>query len=535
MTFETVFIILFGIATAVAMVARWTKTPYTVALVVSGVVLASVHVFEPPHLTKEMLYAVFLPGLLFEAAFHLEVVKVRTNKLAIITLAVPGVAVAMVLTGLAVAPTVNAFGLQPGFGFIHALVFGALIAATDPIAVVAMFKSFGAPKRLGVLVEAESLLNDGTAVVFFTMVMAWANGKQVSAAGAALDFVRIVGMGALIGALIAFAASAVIFRVDDAMIEITLTTIAAYGSFVAAEQFHFSGVIATVVAGLVLGNYARTKAMTPASRVAVESFWEYIAFALNSVVFLLIGFEERLDALLASWKIIVIAYLAVTLARATVVGAVTAMLSRSKERMPWRWGAVMTWGGLRGALSMVLALATPQSFPYRETLIRMTFGVVILSLLLQGLTMSTLLRRLGIVGEGADHEAYEWLRGQRRTITAALSALADMVQKGTVRPDAATTVRADYEATAREVEEKLQALHVDSAELAGEETRALRRSLLLVEKDALLEEQRLGRLGAHAVEKLLRDVDARSELLDAYEEGRTVPKPPGDDKPEAAD
>lgn len=163
---EVVLIFLFSVATAVALLTRRLKVPYTVALVVAGVVLGAVQVIEPPRLTKELLYTVFLPGLVFEAAFHLDVRKFWQNKLAIIALAVPGVAAAIAVTGLSLPPLAGALNLAAGFSFRHALVFAALIAATDPIAVVALFRSLGAPRRLAVLIEAESLLNDATAVAF---------------------------------------------------------------------------------------------------------------------------------------------------------------------------------------------------------------------------------------------------------------------------------------------------------------------------------------------------------------------------------
>jgi len=513
MQFASIFVVLFTIATAVAMLARRLKMPYTVALVLTGIVLGSVHVFSPPHLTKELLYAIFLPGLVFEAAFHLEARAFKRNARAIVALAVPGVAVAIGATAAILDVAAHVLPFIGGFRFVHALVFGALIAATDPIAVVAMFKSLGAPKRLGVLVEGESLLNDGTAIVFFTMALGFLSGKSLSAPAATLDFVRIVGMGALIGAAVAFASALAIQQVDDAMIEITITTIAAYGSFAAAEQFHFSGVIATVVAGIVLGSYAHGKAMSPSTRVAVETFWEYVAFALNSVVFLLIGFQVRIESLFASWKTILVAYAAVTLGRAFVVAIVTALLARTRERLPWKWSAVMTWGGLRGALSMVLALALPRDFTQREGIITITFGVVLLSLLVQGLTMAPLLRRLDVLGHRKGSEEYERLNATRRAAVAALESLGAMVRSGRVHEHVAAPIREDYEKVVQRTDQAMHTCGLEDSELMQQEARGLRRALLVVEKDALRDEHRRGLVAEDVIERLLRDVDARAAEL----------------------
>ena len=288
-------------------------------MVFTGLVLGLLHAFEAPHLTKALLFSVFLPGLLFEAAFHIEFKQFWRNRLAIFSLALPGVVVAIVLTALILTPVANALHFVQDFTWKHALVFGAIISATDPIAVVAVFKNLGVPKRLSVLLEGESLLNDGIAIVFFTLSVALVTGTVVTAGGLVFDFIKIVGIGALIGTGIGLAVSQVIKQVNDPMIEITLTTIAAYGSFLAAEHFHYSGVIATVSAGMLCGNYGARVGMSPSTRIAVESFWEYVAFALNSIVFLLIGFEVHFQALLASWQAILVAYLVVTGGRALII------------------------------------------------------------------------------------------------------------------------------------------------------------------------------------------------------------------------
>lgn len=519
MQVELALVALFSVATGVALIARRYKLPYTVALVVAGLALGSSHAFEAPHLTKQLLYAVFLPGLLFEAGFALEFKKFVANKVAITTLALPGLVVAIAATAVLLVPTVNALHFVDGFTVLEGLVFASVIAATDPIAVVGLFKSLGAPKRLAVLVEGESLLNDGTAVVVFTLVLGVATGGELSVAGALVQFVLVVGMGLLIGGAVGYAASFVIHQVDDPMIEITVTTIAAYGSFVAAEYFHYSGVIAVVTAGMLCGNYAARSGMSPTTRVAVGSFWEYLAFALNSLVFLLIGFQVKVDALLAAWKPILVAWLAVTVGRALVIALVTRLLKRSREALPWSWAAVLTWGGLRGGLSMVLVLGLPQEMPHREIIQTMTFGVVILSILVQGLSMGPLLRRLGLVHELAAEGDYELLKGRIRSTSAALDEVSKMEHDGAVSTATAAGLRTTFEQRLKEAKEAVGELQLKTEELAESERRIALRRVLLVEKDALFEERRVGRISAQHFEQLLGDVDERLVAVQQSHEG----------------
>ncbi len=500
---------LFSVATAVALVARRFKVPYTVALVVAGLALGTAHAFEAPHLTQELLYAVFLPGLLFEAAFALEYKKFAASKWAISALALPGLVAGIVLTAALLVPIAGGLHFVDDFRLVDGLVFAAVIAATDPIAVVGLFKSLGAPKRLAVLVEGESLLNDGTAVVVFTIILGIAAGKPFSLPTAVLDFVRIVGMGVGVGLVLGYAVSVVIHKVDDPMIEITLTTIAAYGSFVAAEHFHFSGVIATVTAGMLCGNYAARSGMSPSTRVAVMTFWEYLAFALNSLVFLLIGFEVKVHALLEAWLPIVVAWLAMTAGRAAIVMAVAFLLRRTKEAVPKSWAAVLTWGGLRGGLSMVLVLGLPPGVPHRSLIQTMTFGVVILSILVQGLTMGPLLRRLKLVGQSAGDTEYDRLKGAARGAAAALAELEQMQREGTLHAAVARELEADFKKRLDDANAAAAALHVEKEDLAAAERRAALRRALAAEKDALLDAHRAGRVSTESLDLLLADVDAR--------------------------
>lgn len=509
---ESGFILLFVAASGVAIAARRLRLPYTVALVLAGLLLGALHAFEPPELTKEILFAVVLPGLLFEAGFHLDFRDFRRDVWAIVALAVPGVIAAIGVTALILTLVAGSLELEAGFAWAHALVFGAVVAATDPIAVVGLFRSVGAPRRLSVLLEGESLFNDGTAIVLFTLILAAVTGGTGAEAGAGSlvrSFLTIVGGGALIGTVIGLVISEVVRRVDDPMIEITLTTIAAYGAFVAAEGLHFSGVIATVAAGMLCGNYAARTGMSPSTRVSAETFWEYVAFALNSIVFLLIGFRVRSGDLLDSWLPIVAAYLAVTLGRALVVLGVSGLLRPTRQRLPASWSVVLTWGGVRGGLSMVLALALPPGLPHRDFLVTTTFGVVILSILVQGLTMSPLLRWLGIVRRDEARARYQRLRARVQGVNAALAELDTLMRRRAAPPDVLRTLREEYEARLHDAERDVQDLHVEQDRFRHDELLAARRHLLITEKDFLLAAARRGDLGEEIANALLAEVDGR--------------------------
>jgi CPA1 family monovalent cation:H+ antiporter len=523
---ETILILLFSIAAAVAIAVRQLHVPYTVALVLSGLALGVLNLFTPPHLTKELLFSVFLPGLLFEAAFHIEFRDFWRNRLTVASLAVPGVAAAVALTAVILTPVVSTLNLEQNFSWPYALVFGALIAATDPIAVVAVFRSLGVPRRLSVLLEGESLLNDGTAIVFFTLSLSLVTGASVTTGQIVTDFLKIVGFGGLIGAAVGLAASQVIKQIDDAMIEITLTTIAAYGSFVTAEHFHYSGVIAVVVAGVLCGNYGARIGMTPSTRVAVETFWEYVAFALNSLVFLLIGLEVNLDALFNSWKAILVAYLVVTTGRGLVIFAVSAMLRKTREKIPWSWSMVLTWGGLRGGLPMVLVLSLAKDFPHRDLLVTMTFGVVMISILVHGMTVSHLLRWLGIV-KGREHrDAYEFARGKLQSASVALEELERMSHVNFFRNDVRARLKDEYTQRITAEQGQMSALELDRTAIVAQESRWARRHLLLTEKNHVTDAFRQGLLDQAVYEKLLADIDARLLRLESGEEEKTTEAQP---------
>jgi len=335
-----------------------------------------------------------------------------------------------------------------------------------------------------------------------------------------------VGMGALVGTGVGLGVSQIIKQVNDPMIEISLTTIAAYGSFLAAEHFDYSGVIATVASGMLCGNYAARVGMSPSTRVAVEAFWEYVAFALNSVVFLLIGLEVDFRTLLASWQAILVAYAVVTIARGLIVFGVSFLLGRTRERVPWSWGAILTWGGLRGGLPMVLVLSLPEGFPHRDLLVSMTFGVVIISILIHGLTMSPLLRWLGVVRGSAEREKYELTRGRLQAAKAALEAIDGLTHVQFTKPEVLTVLRREYDQLVAEGRRVLDELHLGAPQLESDELRWVRRHLLMVEKGEVIEAFHGGVLSQTVQEQLLADIDARLLRIESEETDEMPRQPP---------
>jgi Na+:H+ antiporter len=509
MSVEGVFIILFVIAMAVAITVRHLRLPYTVGLVLAGLLLGLVHLFHAPVLDKSLLFSIFLPGLIFEAAFHIDFQELWRNRLTITTLAVPGVVASTVLTAVTLAPIASALHFLPGFTWRQALVFGALISATDPVAVVSLFRKFGIPRRLSILIEGESLLNDGTGIVFFTLSLSIAAGGAINARDLGIDFATIVGMGAVIGVATGIAVSTVLRHIDDPMIEVSLTTIAAYGSFIAADHLGYSGVIATVAAGILCGNYGARTGMSPSTRLAAETFWEFVAFGLNSVVFLLIGLEVPIRDLLGSWLPILAAWAIVTLVRALVVQGVWRMVGFTRERFPWTWSLVLTWGGLRGALPMVLALGLPFDFPFREQIVSITFGVVTLSILGHGITMLPLLRRLGIVRADPGQGNYPLLRGELQTAIAAVEEIDRLALLHSLAPDALANLKTEYQQRIDRLRTEMSKLTVARGQLRDQELQQARHHLLLVEKNRAVDAYNRGVLSLPVQERLLADIDAR--------------------------
>ncbi len=382
------FLVLLLIAGVIAILTRRFRFPYSVGLAFAGIILSFHSFFSDIPFTKDLIFNVFLPPLVFEAALQIRWKELRKESPVVLLLATVGVCLSWGVTALGMRYLV-------GWEWISALLFGILIAATDPVSLIATFKEAGVHGRLRLLVESESLLNDGTAAVAFGVLLVFASGSALSAVDVAKTLAVTVVGGILCGGIVAGVVILLSSRTEDHLVELAFTTVAAYGSFLLAEHFHCSGILASLTAGLVVGNMGPFGAISPRGREAVTAYWEYLGFVANSLIFIGIGIHLSHHNILGALVPAIAAILLVILGRAAAVYPCCAVFSRSQLRVRKQHQHVLLWGGLRGALALALALALPPNVPREETIVSVASMVVAFSIFVQGLTMTPLLRHMG--------------------------------------------------------------------------------------------------------------------------------------------
>lgn len=523
---EIVFVLLLIMISAVAIVVRKVRLPYTVALVVAGLALAVLPtegliklpegVIALPfnngasdEVTSQLILALLVPPLVFEAALRLNLRTLRREWLPIFLLAVPGVLITALLVG-------NVVSLTLGIPIALAMVFGALISATDPVAVIAFFRTLGVDKRLSILLEGESLINDGVAVVLFTLAVAAAGSAaiQPTLLQGMAEFVRVAGGGVLVGLATGLVAAQIISRLDDRLVETTLSMALAFGSFVGAETLDVSGILAVLTAGLVIGSLDLQK-LSPTTRITLYNFWDLLAFVANSAVFLILGLQINIGELIDQAGAVAIAVLAILASRALVVYGAAWLSSRGHDPIPIRYRHVMFWGGLRGAVSLALALSL--TGPGAENLQLMTFGVVLFTLLVQGLTIEPLIKRLGLSSlahtAGQQHQLARllMLRASRRELDT-------LHQQGLI-------AQPTWRAIGDMAEEDMQAVLHAHPELERRILVETRQDLLRAKRNALAEGLQRGVIGEEVYQRELGQLDRQIMVWERLEEqaGRAQP------------
>lgn len=386
---------LLGLATVVAIVARPLRIPYTVALVIAGLIVgavASLAGVPPLVIDPDLVLIVLLPGLVFEAGYRLRVAELRRWSGALALLAIPGV----VISALIVAAALR---MATGMPIELAFVAGAMVSATDPAAVVATFKRLRVDPALGTLVDGESLLNDGTGLVLFAIALELLV-RPMGAVDAVAAFAGAIVISVGIGLATGYIAARVVSLVDDHLIELTVSVILAYGSYLLADEVHLSGVLATVTAAVVFGNIGPGRVLSVTGADAIDTVWEFLAYLLTAVVFLIVGLAIPPARLLDSIVPIAWAVVGATLGRALIVYGLLGGIGRLAPfpgfgaRLPMGWLHVTFWSGLRGAVAVAMALSLPPDVPQRDVLQAIVFGVVLFTLLVQGTTVGRLTNRV---------------------------------------------------------------------------------------------------------------------------------------------
>jgi CPA1 family monovalent cation:H+ antiporter len=509
---QTILIVeLLLLAIIVAIVVKYVRLPYTIALVIAGVGVGLLPDVAAPPVAPTLWLFLFLPPLLFEGAIDMDLEVLRKYATPVGLLALVGTLVSVTLLTLA-------FNRFLGLPVPLAALLGVMLSPTDPVSVLSLFKEYGVARGLRTIVEGESVFNDGIAVVLYLIVLEVLHGEPVTVVSASIEFVKVVAGGALVGAALGYLTHRLYSVIDDNLIEVGLSVVLAYGSYLLAERLEVSGVIATVVAGLIIGNYGRVFSMSPSTRLSLNHFWEVGTFLLNGLLFLLIGLTLERGHLLSYGGQIALVFAVMLVARAIAVYGILGIYKlRSNRYMPTSWLHVANWGGVRGSIPVALALGLSSSVPQVTRLQSVTLGAVFLSLILQGLTIKPLLRSLGLVSRSDEQGEFEKAQGQVIAARAALVELNELYSRGEMSELLYGRLREYFEGALGEGSAALAGLTEDHRAVAGRQLARVSAQVFAAERTALDEALRRGLLSEEVWRELKQEVDSR--LVEGEEAG----------------
>ena len=499
--------------------------PYPIVLVLGGLALGLVPGLPQVELDPDMVLLVFLPPLLYSAAFFSDMRALRGYARA---LSLTSVGLVLTTTVLVAVPAHAVLGLPWPMAFA----LGAIVSPTDPVAATAIMRRLGAPRRIVNLVEGESLVNDAAALVAYRVAVAAAVGGTFSLFDASLEFLVAAGGGVALGLAVGYVVGEVRRRLDDPPTEITISLITGYVAFLPAEQFHLSGVLAVVAAGLYLG-WRAPELASPSTRLQAFAVWDVATFLLNATLFVLIGLQLPVvvDDLTGQPLPELIGYAA--LVSATVIGARFAWLfttpyilraldrrARQRER---RVGAaervVIAWSGLRGAVSLATALALPletdagDALPGRELIVFVTFAVVLVTVVGQGLTLPILIGRLGVVADGREEE-HEELVARLVASKAALTELEAMADEGWAGDETLDRARQYYDQRKRRFAARAGKIEDDGYEDQSQIRQRVLRRLWQAERRAIVGLRNDGDISNEVMHRLGRELDLEESNLE---------------------
>ncbi|WP_019508130.1 sodium:proton antiporter [Pleurocapsa sp. PCC 7319] len=501
------FLIVLSVSLSVATVSRifswFRQIPYTLLLVIVGLGLAFVDI-RLVNLSPELILEIFLPPLLFEAAWNIRWRSLKDSLLPVSLFAIIGVVISVV----GIAFPLSHF---TDLSLATALLVGASLSATDPVSVVALFRELGASKRLTIVMEGESLFNDGVAVVAFLLLVDIAiGGGDFAISSIVIRFLTFVGIGLGIGSIIGFGISYLTQRFDLPLVEQSLTLVSAYGTYLITEELGGSGVIGVVTVGIILGNFGSRIGMNPRTRLLVSEFWDFLAFFVNSIVFLLIGDQINFASLQKNIDLIIVAIATVLVTRAIVIfglGNLSNLLSKTQLNL--REQTVLWWGGLRGSVSIAIALSVPIIFTGRQEIINTVFGVVLFTLLVQGLTTKWLLKSLDLIGDQPLRQEYSELLARKVALGRVINYLNNNELASEIDPEYYRYQQGLVKGELQGIEDKIDTLQREHENLRSLTMEQLQEQLLDIEADTYAEFIRAGKLNEN-LSPVLQEIMAKA-------------------------
>lgn len=502
----TVLIILLLVATGVALLSRWLRVPYAAGLVLAGLAITEL-LPQRIGLDESLILNLFLPILLFEAAINTDISRLRSTIKPISLLAGPGVVISSGVTAVLLK-----WGL--GLDWIPALLVGVILAITDTVSVIAVFKEVPVPSRLSTIVEGESLFNDGVALVLFSLILQVNTTGSLTILDGLQELFVVIAGGSLVGLALGYLSTGLFVRSDEPLSSILLTVAVALGAFQIGHFLDVSGVVAVVIAGLIVGgNTGLSSNISASTRLTLFSFWESAGFGVNSFIFLLIGVEIDLIILWRTLPAVLLAVVAYQVGRVLCVYPLLAIVRWFDRPIPLRWQHVLFFGNIKGSLSMALAFSLPATLEGRQQLIALVFGAVLLSLLGQGVSLPWLVKRLQLSHFSVYRQQVEALQAQLITGKAAQDELDSLLKSGVLPKAIYEEMRSTYQVRVAGAEKSLREIYnrrpdeLDTT--TGERTKldAIRRRLLLAEKGALNEAIRKRILSQGIVQERLQKID----------------------------